>query len=165
MTETIRYKNGEYEGDVVNGNPHGKGKVTYDFGSHGKTVYEGDWVNGEYHGKGKLTYNNGTILEGDFVNGKLHGKGKLIEAGHKNTYEGDFVNGKEHGYGKHTSDEGVFEGEYIKGRRHKGKCTYNDGRVEDGYWKYYKFYGNEVPPEDKPLEPISEEHAHFLSLR
>ena len=129
------------------------------------TVYEGDINNGKYHGKGKIVYNNGTIYEGDFINGKFNGKGKLIEAVHKFTYEGGFVNGNRHGIGKQINDDSTFDGEFVNDMRHKGICTYADGKVEDGYWKGYIFYGNEIPPEDKPIEPISAEEAQFLFLR
>ena len=154
-----------YEGDFDNGKYHGYGKLTSDFGNSGKTIYEGSFNNDEYHGKGKIEYNNGTIYEGDFANGQFHGIGKLIEAIHKFTYEGEFLNGKRHGIGKQINDDSTFEGEFVNDLRHKGKCTYADGKVEDGYWKGYVFYGDEIPPEDKKYEPISEEEANFLFLR
>jgi len=37
-------------------------KFVYEDGS----IYEGETVNGEPHGKGKLTFNNGSIYEGGF---------------------------------------------------------------------------------------------------
>jgi hypothetical protein len=52
-----------YEGDLVNGKFHGKGKLVYFDGS----VYEGDWDEGEQNGKGKMTYTDGTVHEGTFV--------------------------------------------------------------------------------------------------
>jgi len=154
-----------YEGDFNNGKYHGNGKMTTDFGNFGITIYEGNFNKGEYHGKGKITYNNGTVYEGDFINGKYHGTGKLIEAVHKYIYEGEFVNGNRHGTGKQIDDDSVFEGEFVDDMRHKGICTYADGKTEDGYWKGYKFYGNEIPLEYKKHEPISAEEAHFLFLR
>jgi hypothetical protein len=34
------------------------------------TVYEGDFVNGMPHGKGRMTAADGSVFEGNFVNGK-----------------------------------------------------------------------------------------------
>ena len=103
---------GTYEGDLVNGKYHGKGKCIYDSGA----VYEGDWVNGEQHGKGKKIWNDGTVYEGDFVKGEYHGKGKLT-LGNGVVYEGEFKNGEKHGKGKTTWKNGkVDEGKYVHGQ-------------------------------------------------
>jgi hypothetical protein len=50
MATKITYSYGVYEGDVVNGEPHGRGKMKYSDGH----VYEGDcdWENGAENGKG-----------------------------------------------------------------------------------------------------------------
>ena len=42
-------------------------------GSH----YEGEILDGWYHGKGKFTYPNGVIYEGEFFKGEFHGTGVL----------------------------------------------------------------------------------------
>jgi hypothetical protein len=42
--------------------------------------YKGDTVDGEPHGKGKMSYGKGAFYEGDFVYGELHGKGKAEAA-------------------------------------------------------------------------------------
>ena len=70
MTESNKKDQGElwpaesrYEGDLVNGSMHGKGKLLF---SDGK-IYDGEFHEGEIHGKGKLTYPNGDFIEGDFI--------------------------------------------------------------------------------------------------
>jgi len=63
----------DYEGDLVNGKPHGKGKFIDSNGD----VYEGEFVNGKEHGKGKVIFSDGRCYEGDFADGKFHGKGKM----------------------------------------------------------------------------------------
>ena len=153
-----------YEGETVNGIPHGKGKKTLANGD----VYEGDFVNGELHGKGKFTYLKGQSYEGDFVNGEPHGKGKMKNV-NGSTYEGDFVNGKYHGKGKYTWPGGdVYEGYWVKHQRHgkgkmimtngdvyegdffndmkhgKGKMTYANGKVKNGDWEYEEFKGKGI---------------------
>ena len=47
--------------------PNGKGRY---YNRYEEVEYEGDFVNGELHGKGKLTYPNGKIEEGNWENGK-----------------------------------------------------------------------------------------------
>eukprot|EP00984_Skeletonema_dohrnii_P022531 scaffold11656_cov85-Skeletonema_dohrnii-CCMP3373.AAC.2 len=78
----------EYEGDLVNGKPHGRGKWTYSNGA----VYEGEWKNGKKHGKGKWTYSHGTY-EGEFRDGLRHGKGKHIYL-NVAVHEGDWKDDK-----------------------------------------------------------------------
>jgi len=127
-----------YEGETVNGKPHGKGKLTYYVNG---TVYEGDFVNGEPHGKGKITENSVTFVEGEFVNGKMHGKGKIF--GSDCQVEGDFVNfnifiiGSNspelffynlNFKGKINTSNGQIECEFVNGKPHgKGKLTSPDG--------------------------------------
>jgi len=62
----------KYEGETVNGVPHGKGKKTFADGY----VYEGDFVDGDLV-KGKITFKDGFSKEGEFKGGwLLWGKGK-----------------------------------------------------------------------------------------
>jgi hypothetical protein len=153
---------GEYEGDIVNGRPHGKGKII----SNGELpyVYVGDFVDGYFQGKGKITWEDGNVYEGDFVNG-MPSKGKFTEA--DGEYVGNYVNGSKHGKGKYTYKNGnvyegdwvngvpvkgkfiwkeghVYEGDFVNGKRHgKGKMTYADGRVQEGNWKDDKYEGKD----------------------
>jgi hypothetical protein len=55
--------------------------------------YEGTMRNGVPHGKGTLLYKNGDRYSGDFDQGKKHGKGLYKEAC-GNVYEGDYVENK-----------------------------------------------------------------------
>ena len=58
-----------YEGDLLDGKPHGKGTLTSKLSAG--TIYEGDWVDGKRHGKGiiKERKNGKVLYKGDFVNG------------------------------------------------------------------------------------------------
>lgn len=50
-TSEIVFKNGDlYEGQVLNEQPHGKGKYKFSNGSH----YQGEFKNGKFHGQGRL---------------------------------------------------------------------------------------------------------------
>lgn len=75
-TETIRYDDGVYVGQVLNGKRHGKGKYIW-LNGH---VYEGDWQENKFHGKGKYTWHNGDVYEGDWWDDKLVGTGTLTYA-------------------------------------------------------------------------------------
>ena len=160
VVQSLKYTNGDlYEGDVVNGKKHGKGKYTYAAGGfyegdyaddkkHGKgkytsangNVYEGDFADGRYNGRGKYTSVNGDVYEGDFVNNKKHGKGKYTYAT-GDVYEGDFADDKYNGKGKYVWTNGqVYEGDWADGNQNgMGKMILSDGAVKDGNWKDGKF--------------------------
>lgn len=43
-----------------------------------EVVVEGQLLNDQLNGQGKITYDDGTILEGEFKNDKLHGQATII---------------------------------------------------------------------------------------
>ena len=55
-------------------------------------MYEGDWVNDEYEGKGKIFWENGLNYAGEFKKGFMNGKGTLSDKDNNIKYKGDFVN-------------------------------------------------------------------------
>jgi hypothetical protein len=135
---------GVYEGDLVNGEPYGHGKLTQGGGSEVE-IYEGDWVDGRFQGKGKKSYDDSVasmhfVYEGDFFEGNEHGKGKFTDVD-GSVYEGDWVNGLKHGKGKLIDADGnIYVGDFVKNKFHgKGKLTHADGRVQEGDWKEGNF--------------------------
>ena len=50
------------------------GKALY----QGGASYEGEWVNGNRNGIGKLTFSDGSYYEGGFLN-KFHGEGASLK--------------------------------------------------------------------------------------
>jgi hypothetical protein len=83
----LPFLDGCYEGDIVNGKPHGKG-VYYD--PQEETYYNGDFVDGKMTGKGRYAaVTCQYVYEGDFVDGEFHGKGTLGDE--YSVYEGDLV--------------------------------------------------------------------------
>ena len=52
---------GEYEGDVFNGQPDGKGIFKYFDGG----IYKGLWSKGKYNGKGKIIFTENTVSASD----------------------------------------------------------------------------------------------------
>jgi hypothetical protein len=128
------YENGGiYEGEHLDGVPHGKGCFIYNNGD----IYNGDVYTNLPHGIGEMkeampSYDNKqTIYKGEFKNGLYHGKGDKTS---KNNYHyiGDFEHGREHGFGTETDFQGVFEGEFVRGRAINGKFTYENGDIYEG---------------------------------
>ena len=125
----ITEDNGDiYEGDFIDGQMTGKGKLTWSNGD----IYEGDFIDGQMTGKGKFTWSNGDICEGDFIDGQMTGKGKFTWSD-GDIYEGDFIDGQMTA-GKFTYTNGdMHEGDRLDGKCHgKGKYTYTNGDIYEG---------------------------------
>ncbi len=71
------YGNGSrYEGEFLNGLPHGQGICFYANGDK----YTGEWFRHQPNGTGKMEYNNGDILDGTWYNGQFRKGNKLLQA-------------------------------------------------------------------------------------
>ena len=133
-TETIRCgSEAVYVGEVKDGNPHGKGKITVS--DEEVRSYEGDWVEGIPCGRGIFCFTNGDIYEGEVCDAVPQGKG-IMKYINGDIYEGDVDCGIPHGKGKMTFANGdVYEGEWKDGVPHgKGRYMWKDGRYEDCYY-------------------------------
>ena len=71
INKEIKYDNGRYVGQVVNGLKEGKGIFYWNDGDK----YEGDWRNNKIEGKGIYYYKSGNRYEGDWRNDNREGKG------------------------------------------------------------------------------------------
>ncbi len=69
--ETINWLGGKYQGDTVQGIPHGKGRLLFPNG----TKYEGGWAEGKPDGRGIVIYQSGGAYKGNFKAGKKDGFG------------------------------------------------------------------------------------------
>ena len=165
--ERVEYDNGSYEGEIVDGLRHGKGKYTWSNGSE----YEGDWVKGKRCGFGVYksysknekdgsTYTSYTY-EGEWKDSKQHGHG--VAKGYKAfpvfghvymnwSYEGPWVDDKKHGRGVYREWDGnanyehwkVYEGEWIDDKRHGLFVWRPEPAAKDlKYIDYYE-HGKEV---------------------
>ena len=121
-SDYIKFPNGVYKGDTVNGLMHGKGVFNYNDGSR----YEGGFSNGVMDGKGTLKSADGKIYKGEFREGVMEGKG-LCRWPNGDEYKGDFHKGMMHGIG-------VFR--WKNGSRFKGLFEKNErtdqGLIETG---------------------------------
>ena len=149
----------QFEGEYLNGLKHGQGKEFY---TNGKIKFEGQYLKGlKWNGKGYDTRNNisyelkeGTGIikeyydygdlkfEGELLNGKKHGKGKEYLY-HYGPLEFDyypyFPSGSGYNEDKYLVigffSVGLFnsyEGEYLNGKRWKGKGYNPKGNIEYG---------------------------------
>ena len=122
-----RWRNfaGSYKGDIVNGEPHGRGILTGRMGGEGgpdkSVVYNGQWNDGKIHGRGTLTIEDSIIYEGGFAACYKDGKGKLTD----------------------TKLNYTEEGEWKQDRLVRGSLRLADGRWFDGEWRVS--YSNSYP--------------------
>ncbi|MBN1363670.1 MAG: hypothetical protein JW976_02585 [Syntrophaceae bacterium] len=162
--EILTFADGtKYEGNIVNGQPHGRGTYTWANGNK----YEGDWADGKMSGMGTYTCSNGKQFTGDFENNKPVGftincvlqnsgnisiprrtmseyqrQGSYTDA-NGNKYEGNIVNGKLHGKGTLTSPSGnKYEGDFVDGKINGwGTYTCSNGKQFTGNFKNNKPVG------------------------
>ena len=145
-----KYKDGNYEGIIINGKRELRGVMNYKNG--GK--YEGQWRNDKRHGKGifiSQNYNNPKLIgikyEGEFNNDKIEGYG-IGKYSSGETYEGEWKNNKQYGRGiLNYVDGGKYVGEWKEGQPNGDGIYYlkNGERFEgkfidnkyNGYGKYY----------------------------
>ena len=140
---TRYYDNAVYTGEMVDGTPHGKGKMVWDDGYS----YDGEWNYGEFCGHGVFVQSDGAVFEGEWEHDLMNGPGTAKYA-NGDVYVGEFANDEFNGKGKYTFAQGdVYEGEFLDSLFHgKGKYTYKDGSYYDGEWKNDDFdgYGTRV---------------------
>jgi hypothetical protein len=154
---------GFFEGDFVNG----EGKI---FGID--IDYEGNLMNNQPNGKGKMTWKNGNTYVGSFINGSASGKGTITSMkgkiylggilsgldkktfGYGYTIKGEFKDGKSNGRGKLITFDGyIYRGQFKNSLRHgKGKQTFPNGIVNIGYFANDEFCGNITEDRSKWLE-------------
>lgn len=113
----------DYEGEVLNGLPNGKGKATYIEGHHVS-----------FFGIKIISINKADIYKGDFSNGVKDGYGEFT--GIEERYRGNWKDDKKNGFGKMIySDSTVYEGNWQDNMRHgKGKYKWKSGLVYEGDW-------------------------------
>lgn len=157
---------GLYEGQRLNGKPHGQGVMHYNTNLLGaanhldrkrkNNVYTGEWWNGKKHGHGKLeihtlnTYDQKTaetnkncdVYEGLFVDDLFHGQG-VYTYNCGDRYEGSFVHGVMVGQAKYVAKSGaVYTGRYENFMRNgQGTMRYNSHEEYCGEWKNGQRHG------------------------
>jgi uncharacterized caspase-like protein len=120
-----------YEGQVVDGKPHGKGVQIHNNGDR----YEGEWRHGLGHGKGYWYGADGHYVDGEWKNDVPHGFNIVINK--VGRYEGNFINGSPGGFGIYLWTNGDrYEGEWRNGNLNgNGIISWANGTSYDGKWK------------------------------
>lgn len=144
----------EYEGEMIQNQYEGYGKITLNDGS----TYEGYWGSDRRNKFGKYIENNGDEYVGEYYYGSRHGYGKQVwkdreiysYEGYWDTdypcglgkfiysngamYEGYTANGVLNGFGKYTYSDGViYEGEWLNDLPNGfGKARYRGGEIYEG---------------------------------
>ena len=139
-----RFDDGQYEGEMLAGQPNGKGKTVLDNGDS----YEGEYLHGKKTGLGVYRWKNGDTYEGDHLDGHEHGKG-VYEYADGDIYSGDYVGGKRNGFGILKLKSGTTEYGFFKDGHYHGRCimvSYDEKMVsfgdlnsdrQDGTWRFY----------------------------
>lgn len=164
------YELRRYVGSVIDGVPHGKGRMEFLSGY----VYEGDFLEGQKHGKGMLKLasaedkvlfdgefrsdlpdgqcnrylmSDDSIYRGDMAKGLRSGAGILVTPNKQVYYDGTWQNDVPHGRGTFLAPDGEYEGEWKMGRRHgKGKFTFKERPLASGKSRVYEGdWANDTP--------------------
>ena len=119
-----------YEGELVDGKKHGKGKMNFVNGH----TYVGDWMDDMVSGEGVFTWTNGDRYEGQLKSGQRSGKGSYYFA-NGDMYIGDWLEDKKAGDGVSTLAVGKYEGQFHDDKIHgKGSFYFTDGSTYVGDW-------------------------------
>lgn len=121
-----------YEGEMLQGKPHGWGTAIYRSGF----MYEGYWHTGVEHGWGVLsTEQDDVVYRGEVSLGVPHGRG-VAALGDAVHFSGELRDGLPHGRGLLTAaGQGEFDGGWECGVWHgPGRAVYANEAVYDGDW-------------------------------
>lgn len=132
----------KYFGEIRNGQPHGKGKITYSANDHRK-YYEGDWSEGKRHGYGTLVFNDGDKYVGNYEDGEWNGYGIYYFADGRR-YEGNWLDDKKYGNGTfYWADGDKYVGNFDDKINGYGIYYYANGNRYEGNWidGYKQGYG------------------------
>jgi hypothetical protein len=129
-----------YEGEVVDGQPHGKGKLTWEKFKENKfdIFFEGTFKEGRPI-KGKLQEWDGTIYEGEFEQPSEYGHGKIT---YKDglEYFGSWQHGERMGEGSMIFNDGSkFNGDWFNDYPSNGEMIFPDGTTFNGWFNQLSF--------------------------
>ena len=153
--EFLSWKNGLYDGEQQDDEPHGFGTWTGDnnesyegqwwqgqkqgygvYNYSDGSQYAGEWLSDQRSGKGEWQGPEGEKYTGDFREDLRHGEGKWTDASGE-TYTGTWQEGFIHGTGIYTWPDGtVYEGDFVRGKKEgQGTITWPGGTSFTGQWE------------------------------
>lgn len=129
--QEIRFSNGFYEGEIVNGKLNGYGIYKYTNGD----TYEGQFKNGVKEGYGKVQNESGCVYEGQWKQNVRCGHGLCYDTD-GGIYEGAWVDDKHHGIGVYYYNSGNrYVGGWKDGLKHGiGVYHWVSGKWEKNEW-------------------------------
>ncbi len=155
-------KEGIYEGDIINSEFNGKGKMIYNNG----IIYEGEFKKNVKDGEGILKFKDGSIYKGKFKNNIFEGFGYFkwfngyeyngifkdnifngsgsLKNPFGSIYKGNFKNGLYHGKGifEWLHKDEKYEGNYFFGKKNgEGKFWFKNGDIFKGNFFDGKVHG------------------------
>lgn len=144
QTNISAQSNARYEGQWVDGLPHGHGVLVYDDTSDVR--YEGHFARGKREGQGAMRYASGNLYAGEWKSDVKRGFGVMKWMGPSNElremYEGQWLDDSQHGFGRHVwlharqKEKNYYEGEFARGLRHGlGVFYYANGARYEGEWR------------------------------
>lgn len=137
---TLQLEEGRYEGEFINGKPHGEGTLFFNANdTSNRASYNGSWLSGMRNGEGTMIYGEGDYrlkYVGNWMNNKKRGEGKMFFVSGAR-YEGNWDNDKRNGRGTfYYVDGSIYEGNWKDDKCHgRGIMLYADGNKYEGSWK------------------------------
>lgn len=112
-----------------------RGSASYDRRAIHST-YVGALVDGRPHGQGRLVRRTGEVLQGAWAAGRLHGEAVRVEPDGVRT-EANFIDGLAQGNGRQTTPNGaIYEGGFRDGLRHgEASVRLPGGAVYTSRWR------------------------------
>ena len=169
------FEDGEYEGEIRDGLPHGKGTYKYKNGDE----YIGEFKNGLFDGNGEHIMKNGDNYTGQFKKGKKEGNG-IYKSFNGESYSGYWKDNKRDGEGKYCFSNGdSYQGEFKEDMFNgKGTMFYSNGNKTIGMWQnnkrngievlfnnkgeiYFHFYENNTLIQEKKLDNSQKDFRDF----
>lgn len=148
VKDKISYNGGSYVGEILNGQPNGKGILTFASGDELHRVsYDGFWKDGNQQGEGSMIWENGDKYVGFWENGNMSNKGSFYWAD-GSMYVGEWKKSKRNGVGvfyyapENSSSLVSNEGNWVDNKEYGQRTiVWKDGTKYVGSWDENKRNG------------------------
>ena len=110
---------GMYEGEMLDGQPHGVGTIIYlTNDKFGRANYTGEWRFGMITGEGLMIWKSGAVYSGQILMNLMDGQGNFSWP-NGDYYSGQYINGKRNGVGDMLYGDGdAYRGAWRNGQYH-----------------------------------------------